>query len=509
MTGGGILSLIAYGAQNVILSGNPQMTYFYKAFKRYSHFAMENITIPLDGSNELAFDQPVKLRAKIPRFGDLVNDMVFTFRIPDIYSKYISSRGAQYEFQWVRYLGAAIIQSAAIFVGGQKIQEFDGNYLLSRALIDYDQDSFYKWRKLVGDVPELTNPATGAYAGGPSRNQYPTVVQDPTSSPGQQTNRPSIFGREISIPLNFWFCESASQALPLVGLQYHECEVQLMLNPISDLYSILDASGYRVNQDFAMRSSLSDIRRNNPAYAASSDISGQIRNFFVDFGFSTPPLNSWFINPRLQGNFIYLPADEQKIFAVRPLSYIMRQVTNYPFPGLFNRQVLDVETHNPITRIIFVQRRSDALNRNDYANFTNWVNYPLSPYEPTQGAPVASSGILLPNVQQEMIRSIRVLCDGNEIQEQKPVDFFTNYSMYRYSTGIGDDGLPFYSFQLDQTATQPSGSINASRIRNFQVELDVFPLPLNPAYTYDVNFYVENLNFFEVASGMGGLKYAL
>jgi len=264
-----------------------------------------------------------------------------------------------------------------------------------------------------------------------------------------------------------------------------------------------------VNPDFAMRSSLSDIRRNNPAYAASSDISGQIRNFFVDFGFSTPPLNSWFINPRLQGNFIYLPADEQKIFAVRPLSYIMRQVTNYPFPGLFNRQVLDVETHNPITRIIFVQRRSDALNRNDYANFTNWVNYPLSPYEPTQGAPVASSGILLPNVQQEMIRSIRVLCDGNEIQEQKPVDFFTNYSMYRYSTGIGDDGLPFYSFQLDQTATQPSGSINASRIRNFQVELDVFPLPLNPAYTYDVNFYVENLNFFEVASGMGGLKYAL
>jgi hypothetical protein len=145
----------------------------------------------------------------------------------------------------------------------------------------------------------------------------------------------------------------------------------------------------------------------------------------------------------------------------------------------------------------------------DTLSFTNWVNYPLSPYEPTEGAPVASSGILLPNVQQEMIRSIRVLCDGNEIQEQKPVDFFTNYSMYRYSTGIGDDGLPFYSFQLDQTATQPSGSINASRIRNFQVELDVFPLPLNPAYTYDVNFYVENLNFFEVASGMGGLKYAL
>ena len=65
MAGGGLLALVAYGAQNVLLSGNPQMTYFYKAFKRYSHFAMESITIPLEGPNELSFDQPVQLRAKI------------------------------------------------------------------------------------------------------------------------------------------------------------------------------------------------------------------------------------------------------------------------------------------------------------------------------------------------------------------------------------------------------------------------------------------------------------
>ena len=47
MAGGGLYALVAYGTQNVILSGNPQMTYFYKVFKRYSHFAMENITIAL------------------------------------------------------------------------------------------------------------------------------------------------------------------------------------------------------------------------------------------------------------------------------------------------------------------------------------------------------------------------------------------------------------------------------------------------------------------------------
>ena len=50
---------------------------------------MESITIPLEGPNELSFDQPVQLRAKIPRYGDLLSDMVFTFTIPDIYSKYL------------------------------------------------------------------------------------------------------------------------------------------------------------------------------------------------------------------------------------------------------------------------------------------------------------------------------------------------------------------------------------------------------------------------------------
>jgi len=108
-----------------------------------------------------------------------------------------------------------------------------------------------------------------------------------------------------------------------------------------------------------------------------------------------------------------------------------------------------------------------------------------------------------------MIRGIRVLCDGNEIQEMKNTDFFTRYSVYRYVKGIGQDGLPIYSFELAQNPTQPSGSINASRIRNFQIEMDVYPLPANTTYTYDIDIYVENINFLEIVSGMGGLKYAL
>jgi len=520
MAGGGLYALVAYGSQNVILSSNPQMTYFYKVFKRYSHFAMENITVPLEGPNELSFDTTVKLRAKIPRYGDLMSELIFSFTVPDIYSKFMTpkpppNRTSQWEFQWVRYIGAAIINNVAFFVGGQKIQEFDGSYILSRALLDKDQDAFLKWKNLVGDTPEMVNPSQGAYAGGSTHQGYPSVINNPTLSSAQQLNRPSIVGRDIHVPIPFWFTENPAQSLPLIGLQYHECEVQLTLNPISQLYTILDASGFRVNSEFATVGPAANIYQNTPTYASYSDVSGQIRAFYTDIGVNAPALNGWpQLNPRLQNTFIYLPKEEQQVFATRPLSYLISQVTAYPFPGLYTRQILDLQTHNPLTRLIFIQRRSDAANRNDFANFTNWANYPYAPFAPTPGIlsvnqQANTSGLFLNAAQQDMIRGIRVLCDGNEIQEMKHTDFFSRYSAYKYAIGIGQDGLPIYSFQLGQSPTQPSGSVNASRIRNFQIEVDVYPLPLNTTYTYDVNIYVENINFFEVVSGMGGLKYSL
>jgi hypothetical protein len=526
MAGGGLYALVAYGTQNVILSGNPQMTYFYKAFKRYTHFAMENITIALEGPNELGFNTTVDLRAKIPRYGDLLSDLVFSFYVPDIYSKYVPPtskiiggtvenpvyRTAQYEFQWVKYLGAAIINRLSFSIGGQKIQEFDGSYILAKALLDEDTDEFQKWKILVGDTDAMVSPSTSEYASkfGTVYSGYPTVVRNPNAT--TQTNRPSIFGRDIHVPLSFWFSDAISKSLPLIGLQYHECEIKLTLNPISQLYTILDNYGNRVNPEWQVPGTSST---NTPAYTSSTDISGNIRYFLTDIGFTVPDIDTWqTLYPRLQANFIYLPREEQIVFATRPLSYIITQSTLFPNHGQTTRAVLDLQAHNPLTRMIFIQRRSDNRYRNDFANFTNWYTYPYYPFASwpsttTPPPPLNYSGLLLPGMQQDMIRSIHVLCDGNEIQETKNVDFFTEYSMYKYATGIGQPGLPLYSFQLENSPVQPSGSLNASRIRNFQIDMDFWPLPTNTTYVYDIDIYVENINFLEIVSGMGGLKYAL
>jgi len=517
MTGGGLLSLVTYGTQNVILSGNPQMTYYYKTFRRYSHFSMENVTKQMDGPTELQYNQQITLRLKIDRVGDLVSDMYFTFTIPDIYSKYIQPTGSynqQYEFQWVRYLGAAIINSVGFYVGGQKIQEFDGTYIMSRALLDYDKDKLQKWRTLVGDTPNLTDPTNGLYAGGLLNQGYPTVIPDPTKVNQAQTNRPSIFGRDITVPLPFWFTEATSQALPLTALQLHECEVRMTLNSIEQLYTTLDPSGFRVAPGYRVLSPQQNNYNNNPIYGLTNDTTTQIANFLVDIGYTTPQFNNWPLNARLQTTYIYLTDDDRSAFSSSPLSYLYYDVRMFPFEGLYNRQLLDVECHNPITRLLFVTRRSDSTYRNDFANLTNWYQYPKPPFNPTPNVNSylqnsSSTGLLIPQGQVEMLRTLRVLVDGNEIQQEKPIDFFTRLTPYRYLTGDSEDFIPVYTFSLHSPSPQPCGSINASRIKNFQVDADVYPLPQNPNYTYNLYLYVESINFFEVASGMGGKKYAI
>lgn len=515
MTGGGLIILVSYGTQNILLSGNPQMSFFHRVFRRYSHFAIENVTTQMEGPDTPFFDQPIRLRLKIERIADLVSNMNFCFQLPDIYSKY-TQRGTsqQYEFKWVPYVGCAAIQNAAFFIGGQKIQEFDGAYLLAHALLDYPTDTLEKWKTLVGNTPELTDPARGQWAGGgiAASGQYPTVVKDTSVvAPSAQTNRPSIFGQTITVPLPFWFTEPGN-ALPLVALQQHECEVQVTLQPIQQLYTILDISGYRVRPGYQMNASSTSIAANLPEYAAVQDLSGEIRAFLTDIEYDTPRFNSWNFYPRIQTDYVYLTGDERTQFAATPMSFPVHQVTNYSYSPLTTRRFVEIYTHNPVERLIFLTRRSDTLeNRNAFENFTNWWNTALPPYKAPTGTPggITPSGVLIPNTQREIIQSLRVLCNGTEIQEEKPVVFFSQTTAYMQMDGNARGAIPVYSFSLGSPSLQPKGSLNTSVIRVFEVDVNPYPLPATPTYVYELNIYVESINHVEIESGMGGLKYAL
>ena len=151
-------------------------------------------------------------------------------------------------------------------------------------------------------------------------------------------------------------------------------------------------------------------------------------------------------------------------------------------------------------------------NLNNWTNFTNWWTYPLAPFVPASISISSGgySGLNVAGLQQDIIRQMRIICDGNEIQEIKPLSFFTQLSSWKYATGIFPPGLSIYSFALDTTRwTKPSGTLNTSRVRNFQLNINMWPLQENSPYTIDYYVYVESINFLVIEGGMGGMKYAL
>lgn len=529
MPGGGLYSLVTYGAQNILLSGNPDFTYFYKTYKKYSHFAEESVTFTMDGPQELSYDQPIQVRYKLQRIADLVRDLYFVFNLPDIFCKYVSlpvatvpPRQSQYNFCWANYIGCHIIQSVGFYIGGQKIQEFDGSYLIAKAQCDMDQTTIRKWEQLIGHVPELYDPATGIYGGGSTGTGYPLVYNNngpagSTTTP-PNVNRPSIHGRQIQVPLPFWFSESTYESLPLVALQKHECEIRVTLRPIQQLYRVLDANGYPVAPGYQYNASPIPQQPGNAYYTAVSDITDvTINNFLTDVGTPKPLMNTWPLQPRIQMTYVYLTEDEQAHFAATPLQYLVRQITRYEFDSITSRQLVSLDTHNPIERMVILPRRSDSIAyRNQMDNFTNWINPQKPPFLPTDGGwpahvnLISATGQMILNSQRSILQALTVYGDGNPLQEDKPIDYFTDVIPWKYLDGRPTSyGLIVYPFSLASPSTQPHGSINSSRIKNFQIDLNVFPTATNSYYQYNITVYVESLNWVNIASGMGGLKYAL
>lgn len=529
MPGGGLYALVAYGAQNVLLSGNPDFTYFYKSYKKYTHFAEESVTQSMDGPQDLSYDQPIQVRLKIQRVADLVRDMYFLFDLPDIYTKFLElplqlsygQRTSQYNFAWATHIGCHIIQEIGFYIGGQKIQEFDGAYMIVKAQADLDSRAFTKWSRLIGNIPDLFDPANGLYAGGSQGVEYPLVYNNngPMSSTNlPNINRPSISGRTLQIPLPFWFTESTYHSLPLVSLQYQECEVQITLRPINQLYRILDMNGKQVAPGYQFNPSPISLQPENVYYTSVSDISDvTINNFLTDINTPKPLINTWPLNPRIQMTYVYLTDEERAQFSNQALQYLVRQVTTYQFPGISSREFVELQTHNPIERLLIVPRRSDSLQyRNQSANFSNWINPLRPPFIPSGYAPannainlISATGQFVLNGQRSILRSLAVLGDGNLLQEEKPLEYFTQVVPWKYLKGIPDPELLVYPFALHSPTIQPDGTVNSSRIRLFQVDLNVNQLPANSFYQYDITIFVENLNWVSVAGGTGGLKYAL
>jgi len=110
--GGGLLQLVAYGAQDVYLTGNPQITFWKLVYRRHSNFSMESIEQSFNGS--AGFDK--RITAQISRNGDLIHKMWLSMTIAD---------GGATKAD-VGRIGLAAVKSVELEIGGQKIDKIYG-----------------------------------------------------------------------------------------------------------------------------------------------------------------------------------------------------------------------------------------------------------------------------------------------------------------------------------------------------------------------------------------------
>ena len=65
--GGGLMQLVAYGAQDLYLTGNPQITFFKVVYRRHTNFSIESIEQVFSGTADFKgdrFTQPSQPESK-------------------------------------------------------------------------------------------------------------------------------------------------------------------------------------------------------------------------------------------------------------------------------------------------------------------------------------------------------------------------------------------------------------------------------------------------------------
>ena len=147
---GGLLNLIAIGNQNIILNGNPTKSFFKTKYAKYTNFGLQKFRIDYEGLRNIRETETSRFKFKIPRYGDLLMDTYLVINLPNIWSpilppttdnssikQTITDIWKPYEFKWIDYLGAQMIEKITITCGNQKLQEFSGTYLLAALLRDF------------------------------------------------------------------------------------------------------------------------------------------------------------------------------------------------------------------------------------------------------------------------------------------------------------------------------------------------------------------------------------
>ena len=222
------MQLVAYGAQDVYLTGNPQITFWKVTYRRYTNFAIESIEQTFNGQADFGR----RVQCTISRNGDLAYRTYLQVTLPEINQLMgagtFSGAGSTGVYaRWLDFPGEQLIAQVEVEIGGQRIDRQYGDWMHIWNQLTMTSEQQAGYFKMIGNTTQLTFITDPSFADvdGPCDSQAPRQVCAPRNALPETT---------LYVPLQFWYCTNPGLALPLIALQYHEVKINLDIRPIDE-----------------------------------------------------------------------------------------------------------------------------------------------------------------------------------------------------------------------------------------------------------------------------------
>ena len=506
--------LASYGQADVVLTGNPQITYWKLVYRRHTNFSVEAI--------ESAFQGPVdfgkRATVQVPRNGDLVSRMWLQITLPDLLaydiapaptegqtvdasvklryntstrgyyknndgvdgtqvayyntnnSKYYTEGGFANEISTWPYMiakesgiPATLYNNSTVWsLPTQRVRWCNsvGHAIMSSCEIEIGgsriDKHFSEWWDVWSELSEKEERRTGLWE---MIGKYSAATYDvaASASSGTAWTRDMSRQRTYFVPLTFCYNRSPGLSIPMVALQYHQININFEFRPYMELirsYNLVDAV--------------------DTALTSLSSKSGALAPTFVDC--------------KLYTDFVFLDTEERRRFASIPHEYLVEQL-----------QFLGDEAVN-----------SNALNRKITLNFNHPVKELIMVYVPATAYAVNTkdgNSIFTYDVADpgaEPFETVKLLLNGHDRFSERPGAYFRLVQPYQHHTRVPTKKVYVYSFALSPEEFQPSGTCNFSRLDTAQLSVT-----MNAGCTLGrVKVYALGYNVLRIASGLSGLAFA-
>ena len=535
---GALMQLVAYGAQDVFLTGTPEITFWKVSYRRHTNFAMESIEQTFSGQADFGR----RVTCTISRNGDLCYRTYLQVTLPEINQSMKSASGDGVYARWLDFIGEQLIAQVEVEIGGQRIDRQYGDWMHIWNQVTMSAEQQRAYFKMIGNTTALTyitDPTFANVSGPCSAAGGPSQVCAPRNALPETT---------LYIPLLFWFCRNPGLALPLIALQYHEVKINIDFRPIGEcLWAVNKLSGTSQSQSVsaAYQQSLvaaslyidyifldTDERRKmaqNPheylieqlQFTGDESVGSSSNKIKLNFNHPCKEL-IWVVQP--DANVDYCSSLEggqtlYKTLGAQPFNYtdaidaLPNAVHAFGGPA-------ETSGANAFITSGGLFETPGALDGNGLSAADQWGNgaYPGldTAGNDITGSYVSDAGtFVLAETALDMhcwgenpVVTAKLQLNGQDRFSEREGSYFDVVQPWQHHTRAPDTGINIYSFALRPEEHQPSGSCNFSRIDNAVLQLVLSSATVAGTATAKVRVYAVNYNVLRVMSGMAGVAYS-